>query len=107
MVWDYELIDGAAEKEAVIVAIKGDALDELNGAVNESGLGTAEVDVAPMAIFNAFRAAYGQPEEPVLLIDIGATTSNLLYIEGNRFFTRSVAVGGASITSAIGPPKRS
>ena len=101
VVWDYELIDGAAEKEAVIVAIKGDALDELNGAVNESGLCTAEVDVAPMAIFNAFRAAYGQPEEPVLLIDIGAKTSNLLYIEGNRFFTRSVAVGGASITSAI------
>ena len=101
VVWDYELIDGAAEKEVVIVAIKGDALDELNGAVNESGLGTAEVDVAPMAIFNAFRAAYGQPEEPVLLIDIGAKTSNLLYIEGNRFFTRSVAVGGASITSAI------
>jgi len=101
VVWDYELIEGAAEKEAVIVAIKADALDEINGAVNESGLGTLEVDVAPMAIFNAFRAAYGHPEEPVLLVDIGAKTSNLLYIEGNRFFTRSVAVGGVSITAAI------
>ena len=102
VVWDYELIDGAAEKEAVIVAIKGDALDEINGAVNESGLATAEVDVAPMALYNAFRAVYGQPEEPVLLVDIGAKTSNLLYIEGSRFFTRSVAVGGAAITAAIG-----
>ena len=101
VVWDYELIDGAAEKEAVIVAIKGDALDEINSAVNESGLATAEVDVAPMAVYNAFRAAYGQPEEPVLLVDIGAKTSNLLYMEGNRFFTRSVAVGGAAITAAI------
>jgi type IV pilus assembly protein PilM len=101
VVWDYELIDGAAEKEAVIVAIKGDALDEINSAVNESGLATAEVDVAPMAVYNAFRAAYGQPEEPVLLVDIGAKTSNLLYMEGTRFFTRSVAVGGAAITAAI------
>lgn len=101
VVWDYELIEGGAEKEVVIVAIKGDALDEINGAVNDSGLGTAEVDVAPMALYNAFRGAYGNPDDTVLLIDIGAKTSNLLYIEGKRFFTRSIAIGGASITAAI------
>ena len=101
VVWDYELIQGAAEKEVVIVAIKSDALDEINSAVNDCGLGTAEVDVAPMALYNAFRSTYGQPEEPVLLIDIGAKTSNLLYIEGKRFFTRSIAIGGSTITAAI------
>jgi type IV pilus assembly protein PilM len=101
VVWDYELIEGATEKEVVIVAIKADALDEINSAVNDSGLGTSEVDVAPMAIYNAFRASYGNPEEPILLIDIGAKTSNLLYIEGRRFFTRSIAIGGAGITAAI------
>jgi len=101
VIWDYELIEGAAEKEVAIVAIKADALDEINAAVNDSGLGTAEVDVAPMALYNAFRANYGHPEEPVLLIDIGAKTSNLLYIEGRRFFTRSIAIGGAAITAAI------
>ena len=101
VVWDYELIEGADDKEVVIVAIKAEALDELNSAVNDSGLGTAEVDVAPMAIYNAFRATYGNPEEPILLIDIGAKTSNLLYIEGRRFFTRSIAIGGGAITAAI------
>ena len=29
VVWDYELIEGATEKEVVIVAIKADALDEI------------------------------------------------------------------------------
>lgn len=101
VVWDYEMIEGADEKEVVIVAIKADSLDELNSAVNDSGLATAEVDVAPMAIYNAFRATYGNPEEPILLIDIGAKTSNLLYIEGRRFFTRSIAIGGSAITAAI------
>ena len=101
VVWDYELIEGAEEKEVVIVAIKGDSLDEINAAVNDGGLATSEVDVAPMAIYNAFRAAYGNPEEPILLIDIGAKTSNLLYIEGRRFFTRSVAIGGTAVTAAI------
>ena len=101
VVWDYELIEGATEKEVVIVAIKADALDEINAAVNDGGLGTSEVDVAPMAIYNAFRATYGNPEEPILLIDIGAKTSNLLYIEGRRFFTRSIAIGGGAVTAAI------
>ncbi len=101
VVWDYELIQGAAEKEAAIVAIKSDALDEINSAVNECGLSTAEVDVAPMALYNAFRSSYNHPDEPILLIDIGAKTSNLLYIEGSRFFTRSIAIGGSAITAAI------
>lgn len=101
VVWDYELIEGVAEREAVIVAIKGDSLDEINSTVNDCGLITCEVDVAPMAVYNAFRAAYGQIEEPILLIDIGAKTSNLLYIEGKRFFTRSVAIGGVAVTAAI------
>lgn len=101
VVWDYELIEGAGDKEVVMVAIKSDALDEINQAVNDSGLGTQEVDVSPMALYNAFHATYGVPEEPTLLIDIGAKTSNLLYIEGRRFFTRSVAIGGVSVTAAI------
>jgi len=101
VVWDYELLESSGEKEVVIVAIKGDALDDINRGVNESGLTTAEVDVAPMALYNSFRAVYGNVEEPILLIDIGAKTTNLLYIEGGRFFTRSIAIGGVSITAAI------
>lgn len=101
VIWDYEMIEGAEDKEVVIVAIKGDALNEINDSVNESGMATAEVDVAPMALYNAFCASYGLPQEPVLLIDIGAKTSNLLYIEGKRFFTRCIPVGGAAVTAAI------
>ena len=101
VVWDYEMIESGGDKEVVIVAIKGDALDEINETVTEAGLSTLEVDIAPMAIYNSYRAAYGTPEEPVLIIDIGAKTSNLLYVEGRRFFTRSVAIGGASVSAAI------
>lgn len=101
IVWDYEILESAGEKEVVIVAIKGESLDELNESVTDTGLVTAEVDVAPMALYNAFRAAYPGVDEPVLLIDIGAKSTDLLYIEGKKFFTRSVNRGGVSITSAI------
>lgn len=101
VVWDYELIEGSKEKEAVIVAIKSDELEKVNDTVNSSGLTTAEVDVAPMALYNAYRSAYGVSDEPILIVDIGAKTSSLLYIEGKRFFTRSVQIGGASVSTSI------
>lgn len=101
VIWDYELTEGVDDKEVVIVAIKEDALEKINKTVTEAGLSTLEVDVAPMALYNAFRFAYGTTNEPVLIIDIGAKTSNLLYVEGKRFFTRSVTIGGASISAAI------
>lgn len=102
VVWDYELLEsGTIEKEVALVAIKSEALDEINSCVISSGLSTSEIDVAPMALFNAFHYSYPELTEPVLLIDVGAKTSNLLYIEGKRFFTRSIPVGGVSLTTAI------
>lgn len=101
VVWDYEILEADGEKEVVIVAMKAEALEEMNEGVNVTGLGTAEVDVAPMALYNSFRAAYPELDEPALLIDVGAKTSDLLYVEGDRFFTRSAAVGGAAVTTAI------
>lgn len=101
VVWDYQLLESGGDKEVVLVAIKGDALDEINDAVNAAGVSTAEVDIAPMALYNALRNSVDDLTEPTLLIDIGAKTTNLLYVEGRRFFTRSIAIGGVSLTTAI------
>jgi len=102
VIWDWQLLDsGSAEKEVALVAIKGDSLNDLNDLVADAGLGTVDVDAAPMALYNALKYSYPDLEETVLLIDIGAKTCNLIYLEGNRMFTRSVAVGGVSITTAI------
>jgi type IV pilus assembly protein PilM len=101
VVWDYEMIESSGDKEVIIVAIKEDALDEINDTITGLGLTTIEVDVAPTALYNAYLHSYGIPDEPTLIIDIGAKTTNLLYVEGKRFFTRSVAIGGSTITSAI------
>ena len=102
VIWDWQLLENdSGEKEVALVAIKGDALNEMNDVVTDAGLGTAEVDASPMALYNALKYNYPELDETTLLIDIGAKTCNLIYLEGNRMFTRSVAVGGASITTAI------
>ena len=102
VIWDWQLLEsGTGEKEVALVAIKGEALNEINDVVLEAGQSTVEVDASPMALYNALRYNYPEIEETTLLIDIGAKTCNLIYLEGARMFTRSVAVGGASITTAI------
>lgn len=102
VIWDWQLLEsGSGDKEVALVAIKGDALNDINDVILEAGQSTAEVDASPMALYNALRYNYPELEETTLLIDIGAKTCNLIYLEGNRMFTRSVAVGGASITTAI------
>src|SRR5213076_1354888 len=72
-----------------------------NGAVEETGLRTSIVDLATMALYNAFRHNYANLSGCSLLVDIGARTTNLLFIEPGKIFTRSVPIGGSSVTSAI------
>ena len=103
VVWDYQLV-GSSEVdkiEVVLVAIKADLLDGINAAVEAAGLQTRRVDVAPMALYNAFRFNYSELTGSSLLIYIGARTTNLLFIEPGKVFSRSIPIGGSSITAAI------
>ena len=102
--WDFQRVsssDSNDEAEVLLVAIKNDAIDEINEAVEDGSLVGRGVDVAPVALFNAFKFSYPETEDAALLIDVGARTTDLIYIEGKRVYTRSVPVGGAAASSAI------
>ncbi len=103
VVWDYQVVGSEAgdEIEVVLIAIKADLLDGINAAVEATGLQTMRVDVAPMALYNAFRFNYSDLTGSSLLIYIGARTTNLIFIEPEKVFSRSIPIGGSSITAAI------
>src|SRR5262245_22316004 len=103
VVWDYQLVGGGLGEQiqVVIVAIKRDLLDEINHAVEETGLQTRIVGMAAMGLYNAFRYSYPEIGECSLLLDIGARTTNILFIESGRIFLRSIPLGGGAITAAI------
>jgi type IV pilus assembly protein PilM len=102
VVWDHQLISSARDRlEVALVAIKADLLEEMNSAVEESGLTTRIVDVAPMALYNAFRYSYSNLEGCSLLVDIGARTTNLLFSEQGKVFSRSIPIGGSTITAGV------
>jgi type IV pilus assembly protein PilM len=104
VVWDYQLVGGSSAEnkiEVVLVAIKSDLLDDCNSAVQDAGLSTNIVDVAPMALYNAFRYNYSDLDGTSLIIDIGARTTNLLFVEGKKIFSRSIPIGGSTVTANI------
>src|SRR5213595_2396796 len=103
VVWDYQVVGGGMGEQiqVVIVAIKRDLLDEINNVVEETGLRTSIVGVASMALYNAFCYNYTDLNGCSMLVDIGARTTNVLFIESGRIFLRSVPLGGSTITAAI------
>ncbi|HEX8372463.1 MAG TPA: type IV pilus assembly protein PilM [Chthoniobacterales bacterium] len=103
VVWDYQLVAGndSSKLGVVLVAIKSDLLGETDHAIASTGLRTSIVDVAPMALYNAFRYNYSESKGCSLIVDIGARTTNLVFVEPQKVFSRSIPIGGGSITSAI------
>jgi len=104
VVWGYQLIGGASEKgeyEVVLVAIKSDIIESLAKAVDAAGLHVELVDVSSLALYNAVRYNYEVEEGCMLVADIGAKTTNLIFIEKEKIFTRAVPIGGNQITQEI------
>ncbi len=103
LVWDYQLIGDAAEGEqnAMIVAAKNENVSEIVSAVMETGLEPEIIDVAPMALCNCVRYNYPDLDGCSMLVDIGARSTNLVFMEDGKFFSRCIPVAGNAITQDL------
>jgi type IV pilus assembly protein PilM len=103
VVWNHQIMGDRRDEswDVALVAIKTEQLTEVLDAATRGGLSARNVDVAPMALYNAFRYNYPEVEESALLIDLGARTTNLIFSENGRAFSRSIPIGGHAISAAI------
>ena len=121
--WGYQLIhhewqetttetneDGTSEEvtvdrseyEALFVAMKTEEITRFTDVIEDSGREVLSVDIAPVALFNAAKAAQQvRDDECVLLLNIGGGVSSLMISDHNRAFMRSIPIGGDTITSQI------
>src|ERR1700761_404805 len=100
VVWDYQILGASAtnELEVLLVAVKTEIIEGLFRVADGAGLKMKLVDASPAALCNAFRYNYGDLEGCTMLLDIGAKTSNLLFFEKGKVFSRSINIGANSIT---------
>ncbi|MCQ2396652.1 MAG: type IV pilus assembly protein PilM [Lentisphaeria bacterium] len=105
---DFQLIAGNENEEGMMdsldvlsVVVKKDIVEQFIGAVREVGLLPILVDVAPVACYNAARANGLGEKGSVMIVSIGGRSTNLLFLEGNRFFARTIPIAGHTITQQI------
>ena len=103
VVWDYQLLSGEEDDEVnvMLVAVKTDSVTRMTDCVVAAGIEPEVVDVAPMALYNAVRCNYPDLEGCAMVLDVGARCSNLIFMEGQRVFSRSIPVAGNTITQEI------
>src|SRR3954468_14740350 len=101
VVWDYQILGSTpgGELEVLLVAIKADIVEGLFRVTEAGKMHLQLCDVSPAALCNAFRFNYGDLEDCTMLLDIGAKTSNLLFFEKGKVFSRSINLGANAITT--------
>jgi type IV pilus assembly protein PilM len=101
--WDHKRVGphGATVPEVLIVAAKNEILEEWVGAMSGAKLRPSGIEMAPLALYNAFRFNYGEPEGCTLLLDLGARTTNLIFIEPGKFYFRTISSGGNALSAAV------
>lgn len=103
VIWDYRTVFETEnhDPEVLIVAAKTDLLEEWTGMLQTAKLQPECIELSTVALLNAFRYNYGEPDGCSLLIDLGARTTNLLFIEPGKFFIRTISSGGSNLTSSV------
>jgi type IV pilus assembly protein PilM len=85
--------------EVLIVAVHKDALSELDGAVTAAGLTPSFYEIE---IFSTVRAVVDEPTKPVMVIDVGASATNMYVVErGIVVMSHSMPKGGQDATQAL------
>ncbi len=108
VVWDtVAAAEHESELELLLAAARREALEELCTAVRTAGFEPRLVLPSALATLAAFRLVQGAPTEPVLVLNLGARSTTLLQVTGQRFTARSLALGTGNIRcDQAEPPDR-
>lgn len=102
VVWDYQTIsDDSLDLEVMLAAVKLDVVESLCHSVREAGVSPSAVLPATIALYRSFKYNYPDVSGTSLVVNIGARSTNLLFIDGDRFFIRTIALAGNSVTQSI------
>lgn len=102
VVWDHLAVgNDGLDLEVMLAAVKLDVMEGLCAAVDEAGVSLKSVSPSALALYRSFKYNYPEVSDGVLVVNIGARSTNLLFIDKKRFFVRTIAQAGNSVTQAI------
>ena len=103
LIWDYQVIDDdGVEQEILAFAVKPEIAETFCEKVVEIGLNPLQITPAPILDYNALiSSGVGLEQQETLVVNIGAKSTNLLFINPTGFLIRSIAIGGNTLTQNI------
>lgn len=104
IVWDYFKCKDAyapgEEIEVNLVAIRKEIVENFTEMFTRAGIRVDVLQAAPLALYNLVKYEFA-PEGNVVIIDIGAEITDLVIVEGDRFWPRTLPIAGKQITKAL------
>lgn len=106
VVWDSQIIEPAEnaddnEIDAMLVIVKNEDAMRIVDCVEPLGFTVRIIEVAPTACYNAARANMVGSTQCEMILNIGGKCSSLIFVDGGRFFVRSIPISGSTITQQI------
>jgi len=105
---DYQVVDsgagpdGKGMMEVLLVAAKKEKIADYTSVITQAGRQAVVVDVDAFALQNAYEANYGAGPAVVVLLNAGASATNVNIVSnGQSLFTRDLSLGGNSYTEAV------
>jgi len=105
---DYQVVDsgagadGKGTMEVLLVAAKKEKIADYTSVITQAGRQAVVVDVDAFALQNAYEANYGAGPSVVVLLNAGASATNVNIVSnGQSLFTRDLSLGGNSYTEAV------
>jgi type IV pilus assembly protein PilM len=104
--WDYALVEREYEadedREVGLFAIKKEIVYAFIADLTLTGLEPYGITTGPLAIYNFIRWDMELPEDQATVaLDIGWDHTDLVILDGERYWIRNLALNGAELTKAI------
>lgn len=104
VIWDYHLIGRdylpGEEREIGLFAVRRETIDDYLLEFSQEGLSVEMLTIGYLGLLNFIKYDIN-PEEPAIVLDIGAAHTDLVFIDGNRFWIRPLPHSGNDISNAI------
>lgn len=102
VVWDYQVVsEQGLDLELMLAAAKKDVVDGACEALSGAGLSVVSVLPSSVAVMRCFKYNYPEATGSLMIADIGARSTNLIFADSERFFVRTIPLAGNSITQAV------
>ncbi|HEX9785904.1 MAG TPA: pilus assembly protein PilM [Opitutaceae bacterium] len=102
VVWDYQIVhDDGIDFEVALCAIKLEIIRALLAECRAAGFEPEVIEPSCMAQVNAFRFCLPEARQSTLLINIGARSSNLVFLREDRYLIRNITLAGTSVSQAM------